>query len=655
MLLHLFRIFIRKKLVELLQAKRMSASRPFKGIALASFPPEILESITSALSSYSICLLYFCGDSALNTKLCNGGVRKFVHRPDLFGSSLWPSLLRRLTSLTYFKLAAASSPLEFPIEPPTKCYGTDALEMLPSTLLHLHVSGDFRFANEDVGSLFPNLRSLELSGALNFPHIPLKWPTYLGKLILSGKSIFVSPEQLPETLTHLEDHFCSIEFVDSYPRRLRTLSLGTKLKTRNFESTSQKTLTSNVLKLPPNLKYLTLGPRYISAFGGRRDDDEEKLARLPESLRYLTLYGPSTWIQIGLLPRNLLSLRVFPEERTAMEEQIEALEIDHIDWKFSDSCRKLGILDLLALPPSLTELVMDHWLTSASSDSSPALLPPSLTTYGGLKSELTSNDTLLLPSTLTALQCKLHRDESALSRCKNLLKIDCATNDLINLKIPENVTFLRAFSDVAHFEPIVLPPSITAMDVKGRIWFDPKQKQDSVAPPNLKVLKVSCSEGSENSNVPLVNSFKTFSYNSLTTLLIEGGIFANFLFKEMPRSLTAFSFSDGWHFGRRPVIGSTGADLSPKCFTLLPPNLRHFQLRLSQPFDVSQISIGTPQSLRTMVILSRNPSPPVDLKLVRKILPNLSLLAFRCPQMLDNEHELELANSLNLTLHIYPS
>lgn len=578
------------------------------GLKLGHFPTCILSSITKLLSSFSIGWLYFCGDSTLNAKFRSGGVRFFVHRPDRTGKRLWPALVSRL-QLKTLCMAYASLPFEFPIEVgPTYFYLHETLDMLQPSLSTLKVSGDFRFETVDLVSKFPNLRFFALSKSWDIDSTPL-FPSGLQKLVVTHPDYALSLQDLPRSLTYLEDTVLTVDYKGALPIGLKTLILGTRvLAGPKFV----------VPVLPPNLIRLVLGPT-----------TELKLSRLsnplPGSLRYFTLESMVNRKIFAFLPLGLLSLRIYGKGD---------------EYELSD-------MDILRLPRNLTQLDVPH----RASHEALCYLPRSLILYEGLVSEVTPTTSSMLPQGMRSLQAVFTGENSCLP--EHLYELDCSTTKLSLLKIPAGVQRLTAWTASDTFDPVSFPRNLTSLVLVGKLWID---KNTFAMSSQLRHLSVVTTQEDVAICTPLINSFRDFPHRStcLTRLVIVGGIFPDFLFSELPKTLESFSFTDGYFAISSPAqLRASSSLLTERCLTMLPPKLRHLQLRLSTKFNLLPLLEGQHLSLRSIDIISRPSDLSVDLTRLKASLPKLRFLAINSAEMEQDLYIYTATENLHLKLYLH--
>lgn len=585
-----------------------TATRPETALHLSRFPARVLDSITKLLSSFSIGWLYFCGDNSLNAKFRAGGVRTFVHRPDRTGKRLWPSLVSRF-QLKTFCLAYAPLPFEFPVEiGPTYFYLDETLDMIQPSLTTLKVSGDFRFETVDLVARFPNLKCFALSKSWDIDSKPSLLPLGLKKLMVTHPDYKLTLNDLPETLTYIEDTVLSIDFQSSYSPNLRTLMLGTRVKMG---------LKFLVPPLPPTLTRLLLGPTAALSLAG-------KVNPLPPFLQYLTVESLIDSKIFGLLPAGLLSLRIYGHGE---------------EYHLSE-------FDMLRLPRGLTQLDVPHRATREAI----CYLPRSLTLYEGLVSPISASVSSMLPHCMQSLQGLFEGENINLP--PRLLELDCSTAKLSLLKLPSSIQRLTAWTACNTFERITYPSGLTSLVLVGKLWID---KNTFSSHSQLKHISVVTAQEDLAVCHPLINSFRDLPrYSSLSRLVIVGGIFPDFLFSELPATLESFSFTDGYFAMSSSLCMRPEASLlTERCLRLLPPNLRHLQLRLSTKFDLSPLILVKHDCLRSIDVLSQHSDLAVDIKQLKCSLPQLRFLAINSAELEQDLYIYSATDNLQLKLHLH--
>lgn len=584
-----------------------SVSKPEIALQLSRFPVCVLDSITKLLSSFSIGWLYLCGDNFLNAKFRAGGVRTFVHRPDRTGKRLWPALVSRF-QLKTFCLAYASLPFEFPVEiGPTYFYLDETLDMLQPSLVTLKVSGDFRFETVDLVARFPNLECFSLSKSWDIDSKPLL-PTGLRKLMVTHPDYKLTLNDLPSSLTYIEDTVLSIDFQSTFNANLKTLMLGTRVKI------GPKFL---VPPLPPTLTRLVLGPTAALPL-------RAKFNPLPPSLQYLTIESLIDSAIFGLLPAGLLSLRIY----------------GHGDEY------QLSEFDMLRLPRGLTQLDVPHRATREAI----CYLPRSLTLYEGLVSPISENVSSMLPHCMRSLQGLFEGENATLP--VHLQELDCSTAKLSLLKLPSGLQRLTAWTASNTFEKVSFPSGLTSLVLVGKLWID---KNTFPVHSQLQHLSVVTAQEDLATCHPLINSFRDLPrYSNLSRLVIVGGLFPDFLFSELPASLESFSFTDGYFAMSTSICMRPEASLlTERCLMLLPPKLRHLQLRLTTKFDLSPLIEVNHQHLRSIDVLSQHSDLAVDIKQLKLSLPQLRFLAINSAELEQDLYIYSATDNLQLKLHLH--
>ena len=369
----------RSSLLRPVPATMASSEHGTGSFPLSQFPTEIIEAISRLVLAYDVTQLYLCGNSALNRKLRNGGVRELtVH----FAKDMqkWSfKLVKQFKHLRCFKV----------ISPGRSIIGLDThiidrlpreLEVLeivsPQSTLMWSVTVSPRDGFEStttyrLGSKFPFLRRLKLTDSNDIPDSPTSpWlassPNHLPDEVI---------EALPGSLREFET--CGTNLGRSYraeklPRKLSSLVLHRELSDAVYLPKSITKLFVNELDpfdwLPPSLKSVMIGNVVIDPH------------------------------PFNALPRTLLELhlpRVFIKPDPAVNFQSMAF-LHTLDLNSLTQCD-----EHFPLPPNLTALRLGNWNLS---DTFFKWIPQSLTRLDVKCDAVGSNqDALKFPKALKFL------------------------------------------------------------------------------------------------------------------------------------------------------------------------------------------------------------------------------------------------------------
>jgi len=502
-------------------------------MSLSSLPPELLNEITTLLTSLEIAFLWLCGYGALNWKLSvGGGVTRFVFSHDPLYACVWPRLVSSFPHLQIFEYKEGQHLGRFPpiplelesLSPKLRALKLESesdfasllrvLDQHPtafSDLVHLSVSDYYLQMN----LMFPqqlykleNLRRLTLwprwTATAPFPSLLLgALPPKLTLLHGRFQTVCITDSaKFPESLTHLHLHLeDSADIFPTLPEGLVTLRIST-------EHNPSAIMNFDWKQLPPYLKSLSVDvpdtmtkafvellPRTLTRFcrmSGNAIDPDNVLELLP--------YMPKTLTKLeGFLPDPLSVdiIRALPPNLTNIDEGIVHAGIDLIP----PATRRLRLQhldqriprDFLAFPKHLTYLSVERIDVELASK-----IPNTLKHLSLDIPELTAELTAALPRHITGMvfmrNAPFKSEECFKALPRTLVLLDGLPINLHRLIDQPlfHIAALPAASPLprlpSHFSSFDLPRTLQTltlgpMEVDDEEWY-------LHLPPNLSTLKL---------------------------------------------------------------------------------------------------------------------------------------------------------------------
>lgn len=486
------------------------------------FPSEILCSVTQTLDGFDIANLWFTGDKRIRTRLEMGGVTEFHLTLRQTRSRGWPKLASRFRRLESLSIRPKCShtiwlrDVDLASLAPTLKHMKLNFENAEMALLGLPfvisdrypdpvwsppTTGEMKLAPLPLAELFPRLETLGIYGepALASVLIPCL-PQTLLTLSLPHRNISLeSINALPPNLTCLKlPNVTHFNLAAKFPPGLTTLILrsANPISPKLMSSFPPGLLTLNIAScespmlelvdfLPPELTSLSVD--WNSTF------DDEVCARLPRTLRYLTVRYQSKLSKFQNLPPTLQTL----------------ITRDTVD---------VNDEDIALLPPTMTKI---HMMKAKVSSACLKYLPAGARSIA-LKVEFTAP---AVPYRFMESLEKLDTsaiDVKALTNAPRLRKIYAGSlikGDWSALKELKSLTRLRLYSECDMTEEFLtaLPETLADLDLTVSNHVEPDVSR--FLPRSLKVLRVNANETLSDPFIPHLPPRLTELYlNSINTL-----------------------------------------------------------------------------------------------------------------------------------------
>ena len=333
--------------------------------SLSIFPTEILECITSVVTTSQQVRLWQCGDRILNIKLKNGGLKRTSLCWTCTSWMPWPRW--------YFTTFDGIQDVEWCMGIGTSLCPTLELNLLPKTLKRLHLACDDVFIllsqqNVNMNDMLPLLHSLYLSGSRlceknlkNLPSNLIELCVASWQGCIKSSSLF---RDLPRTVERLTLSFWIVdesEHENDLPSDL--VSCTTFVLEANFNWFG---------KLPKSLKYLEMAEFYFPPDWFTLPQLEilklwkcpkSALPQLPQSLKSLELGGiedctfdsPDEFV--SLLPKNLTELKLAnPLLMRVPSSELQKLPVSLTSFEFGISTDRPDVISLFHPQTSIIRL-----------------------------------------------------------------------------------------------------------------------------------------------------------------------------------------------------------------------------------------------------------------------------------------------------------
>jgi len=520
-----------------------SERRKSRKIHLNRFPAEVLAIITSYVSGFDVCHLFWTGDSKLCRVLQQGGVEVFRlevtgHMPTN-GLNRWPSLVERLSGLLSLTIS-----IDVPYTEDNAPLSHIRPDLLPPTLQEIH----FQFLQAE--SCF-----VRYPAPFNvvFPHqLPSSQSVELGDYSDSEEWIesdqedplFPGDDGEPTRLSDLTD--LVNQRLDNLPKPVEvSLYDQDRYRSESWDEDGR----FNFRKLFPHLRTLSLI--------GVSSLDPRTLSLLPDSLTCISLKSGSKFEDIESLQNvSCFGFLNFSSDWNANLRPksipfLETIQVDKLTFEATCSTHLTTVVlrepnwqwDLSLLPRSLTSLTIDRPKTSSHVTSQDVLWPSMLSHLKLVRCRWPQH----WPPALTSLEALEFHELTKVSQLSAL---------------PRGLLHLDLYHAIVSWTPAEirhLPPSLTCLRASRSDTDSLAIKHLTELPcaKNLKELKLGATTDPE-----LIKHLP----RSLTTLTLSCGQSVRKAFHHLPEGLQSLS------------ISMKGQDIEGKVIKLLPRGLKYLHV-----------------------------------------------------------------------------
>lgn len=294
----------------LLVPLRNASASPKMSVLFSELSSDVLQEVTSILTSTETSRLWFTGNKALQRKIgAQGGVKHFDFRLSELKRPMWPSVVKSFAQLESLRIYGAGEQIIL--------VTSDQLATLPSTLKVLQLASKWCFsafqeALAAQSNLFPVLETLilyETSAKSSKTRVPVLWPASLRSLRVSRFSdqysdhTIFQPLYLSELPSSLETLKISCSVVQYDDGKTNSASFPATLTDLDLELVDLATLCT--AQLPPGLLRL----RVYTQGQYTKIWNETQIAQLPRTLTDVNIpVGKWTRAKLIALPPGIKSL-----------------------------------------------------------------------------------------------------------------------------------------------------------------------------------------------------------------------------------------------------------------------------------------------------------------------------------------------------------